>query len=527
MSDNNIPAATVLAYKVNFKYMVVQTRSNKMGSEKDEEEFEKREKEIRDREAHAKELEASLAARAREIRAQQDSLDGLIEERAQAMAREYQIEQEKLRLRKAQRDDSKKTAQNPDPQAETSSRDFKHEDHKPFLPANNRKDFSAISLKDCVDIVPSFDGVNPPAIQFVRACKRAGMMGPHLSEVALITMIKTKLTGRALIALEDYYCDYLASFTDRVMQIFAPARSPNYYRGQLANCFQEIGEPVLEYINRIKNLHYMLLEGEERENHGELLPDKKAQIEADTCYSFVDGLSPSLRETILTRDYFNMEDAIDKAIALEKIVVRDQERYGKKSVSTYPTSRPARTNYDKFPPRNEHYAPDRAPPRNSNYQENRLLPTNDYHRGNQYPRNDYPREDRAPYRDFQYARNDRPRDDRAPQRTGQYRDERPSPRDNRHLEQPRFDRDERIPRFENRKCDYCGIPGHIQSECRRRPRENPSGNGYGPTVGRDSTQGPYNTRPVRHTISTISESTPSETEISNPLEEFEMSEDNE
>lgn len=500
-----------------------------MNTAKNVEEIQMLEQQLRNREVRAKELETELDARDREIRAQRESLNDIIEERVRAII-DKRLANEKMSKgdnnkgdsnnfesnKNTERVDSARTGNNSQFQPEVQDQNNRQEVYKRNSATTSKNDFTAITLRDCVNIVPTFDGVKPPAIQFVRACKRAALLGPHFPEIALVTMIKTKLTRQALSALEDYYCEKVASFTDRLMHIFALARSTNYYRGQLANSYQEAGEPILEYISRIKDLHYMIVDREERENYGELMPNRSAEIGNEVCESFVDGLLPSLRDTILTRGFTDVEDAMDKAISLAKFAERDQERYGQQLSLTYPSSRSPRANFDRFPPRNDYYAQEGAPQRNFNHRENRSFPTNDYNRGNQYPRND-----RATQREFQNQRNDGPRENRTPQRDIPYRNER-SPRENRFSEQVRNDRNERGPRFENQRCAYCGIPGHAQPECRKYARDYPSGNDSRPTIDRDPIQGPSATRPVRHAISATFEPTSSDPQTSS--QQFETSE---
>ncbi|KYM94267.1 hypothetical protein ALC62_15100 [Cyphomyrmex costatus] len=166
---------------------------------------------------------------------------------------------------------------------------------EPPLPSSSVADSAQpppISLREATDSVPWFDGYNVPVSQFVRACRRAREMVPPHYERPLTILLINKLRGRAYGAVEDESCATVTQLIDLLNGAFESSKTIHQRRGELSTCYIKLGEHMLDYISRVKELRSSILDAERR-MRGTVSDRITAEIDELTAASFYDGL-PSL-----------------------------------------------------------------------------------------------------------------------------------------------------------------------------------------------------------------------------------------
>lgn len=264
---------------------------------------------------------------------------------------------------------------------------------------------SGLSVKDGLDVVPVYDGYNMSIFRFVKACERArDMLAPRL-EPTLTQLIINKLKGHAFQVVEDSDALTITELTDRLRAIFGPRKSTNQYRGELGNIYKRNNEHILDYIGRIKDLKAAITDGE-RQAQGQIPLATREMIEADALDSFVSGLPSELQLRLRVLGIETLEDAFTKSVQ----ITRTMENEASRNRQTQPRENIKRDFRPQQPENRNSYVP------------------NPYH-----PRYEQPRT----YRTQQQQ---------GPQRTFGARPP-----------QPPY----------NVSCNYCKIPGHVMSECRK------------------------------------------------------------
>lgn len=180
-----------------------------------------------------------------------------------------------------------------------------------------------IKYKDALESVPTFTGYNIPVLRFTRACQKVkNLFGPH-HEPNLLLLLRNKLRGHAQTALEDDNSYTIKEFIDQLKLLFGSSKSVNEYRGELGSIIKFPADNAIQYISRVKDLHFAILEMD-TEIWGPLNPEHRAQCERDTMESFIKGLPPDFRIRVRQEPYRNMEELFAKAIAVEKEIAVDQ-----------------------------------------------------------------------------------------------------------------------------------------------------------------------------------------------------------
>jgi len=197
------------------------------------------------------------------------------------------------------------------------------------------------SIRDALELVPKFDGHNMPVLQFARACKRAKELIPLTNENHLVRLLRNKLIGHAYLAVEDEIHSSVDQLIDCLKRTFGPARTSNYYRGQLSINFKKPSEHILDYIGRVKDLRNAIIEGDQIQLCRPLNKHEVDQIDSYALESFFEGLPPEYRTEIRMEGYNTLPEAYNRAVLINKRLERDRirQRDAKpNSTRTNPTS---------------------------------------------------------------------------------------------------------------------------------------------------------------------------------------------
>ena len=183
-----------------------------------------------------------------------------------------------------------------------------------------------ITLKDAIETVPNFNGHNIPVVQFARACNRAKALVPPQAEPQLARLLRNKLQDHACLAVEDRVFDSVNDLIKQLKRTFSPAKTSDHYRGELANIIKGNNEHILEYISRVKDLRFAILE-EDREYYRDFSRNHPEDLDRLTLDSFVDGLPPHIRTRLFQHNFETLDEAFELAVLVDKKIERDRQRF--------------------------------------------------------------------------------------------------------------------------------------------------------------------------------------------------------
>ena len=83
---------------------------------------------------------------------------------------------------------------------------------------------------------------------------------------------------------------------------------------------------MLEYISRVKDLRFVILE-EDRKYYRDFARNHPQDLDCLALDSFVDGLPPHIRTRLLQHSFETLNEAFDKAILVDKKIERDRIRF--------------------------------------------------------------------------------------------------------------------------------------------------------------------------------------------------------
>jgi len=202
-------------------------------------------------------------------------------------------------------------------------------DLDPFVRMNNRStidNVSPIRFKDVIDSIPKYDGHKMSIFQFSKICERALKLIPSQQEPYLIQLVINKLQGHAYTAVEGMTFHTLPHMISHLKKIFGPNKSLNQYRGELGNLYMMPNEDIFNYVERAKNLHAAITDGEV-DMYGSLLPQDEDRIDHDVLESFVNGLPSELLVRVkLEGRTDTLDNAITSTIQLTKTLEAENKR---------------------------------------------------------------------------------------------------------------------------------------------------------------------------------------------------------
>lgn len=180
---------------------------------------------------------------------------------------------------------------------------------------------SGISIRDALENVPIFDGNNISILQFGRACRRALDLISSCDESKLVRAIRSKIQGRAYIAIEDETHNTIDNLLESLRRKFSPLKHSSYYRGLLSDIYKYPNEHTLDYIGRIKDLRTAIQDGERQEGK-----PIDPELETFILRCFVTGLSAEHKILLKLEGYSGLQDAFSKAIIIANDLQQEKER---------------------------------------------------------------------------------------------------------------------------------------------------------------------------------------------------------
>jgi len=204
-------------------------------------------------------------------------------------------------------------------------------------PSRNRFTIDTVSpirFKDVIDSIPRYDGHKMSIFQFSKICERALKLIPPQQEPYLIQLVINKLQGHAYTAIEGMTFYTLPHMINHLKKIFGPNKSLNQYRGELGNLYMMPNEDIFNYVERAKNLHAAITDGEV-DMYGSLSPQDEDRIDHDVLESFVNGL-PS--ELLVRVKLEGRTDTLDNAITSTIQLTKTLEAENKRKKGSYHTN---------------------------------------------------------------------------------------------------------------------------------------------------------------------------------------------
>lgn len=187
------------------------------------------------------------------------------------------------------------------------------------------QDNSPIRLKDVIDSIPKYDGHKMSVFHFCKMCERALNLIPAYHEYHLVQLVINKLYGHAYAAIEGIEYTTMFALTRRLRKIFGPNKSTDQYRGELANIYMRPNENILDYVERVKELRTLIIDGE-IDIVGNIDESVKYSIENSARESFINGLPSDLLVRVKLERHYTLEDAITTAIQLSKTLEAENLR---------------------------------------------------------------------------------------------------------------------------------------------------------------------------------------------------------
>ena len=117
-----------------------------------------------------------------------------------------------------------------------------------------------VTLRDALMAVPDFNGRKIPLAQFIEGCNEAKCMIEPESEINLVKLIRSKITGEARQAISGQVFLTIDELKTYLKNIYTPARTIPQLLGELGQEFQKDYENVITYANKIRDIGTRILE---------------------------------------------------------------------------------------------------------------------------------------------------------------------------------------------------------------------------------------------------------------------------
>ena len=188
--------------------------------------------------------------------------------------------------------------------------------NKPVIMALNM-----VSIKDALKVVHEFDGQNIPMSEFFLGCDEAReMIGPE-NEAALAKFLRSKIKGEALISLQGQSFRTIEDLKDHLKSMYVPKKSVLQLQGELGNEYQQDGETVLKFANRIREIGQRILDAQKSAAGAVDVAFRRA-TEQSIIECFKRGLQPEILRNVTDAD--DLSNFVKNAIKAEA-VIEDQK----------------------------------------------------------------------------------------------------------------------------------------------------------------------------------------------------------
>ena len=125
-----------------------------------------------------------------------------------------------------------------------------------------------VTLRDALMVVPEINGKNIPLSQFIEGCNEAKCMIEPESEINLVKLLRSKISGEARQAISGRTFSTIDELKMFLKNIYSPARIIPQLLGELGHEFQRDYENLITYANRIRDIRTKILEVHNLDNGG-------------------------------------------------------------------------------------------------------------------------------------------------------------------------------------------------------------------------------------------------------------------
>jgi hypothetical protein len=185
---------------------------------------------------------------------------------------------------------------------------------------------ATLSFDSALQLVPIFDGEDPQRVYpFIDACDFVMNGVDEKTRPLLLRAIQQKLTGKAY-AVRQYREISSWDMLKGLLEVaFCAKRTAGHLQVELTSCRMQIGENVQSYTSRVEKLLHELCNVSAK---GRSTSDTKAihgYIREITLTTYIEGLSPNIRNIIKSRNLSTLEEAIKESIEEEKMFLSHKE----------------------------------------------------------------------------------------------------------------------------------------------------------------------------------------------------------
>ena len=138
------------------------------------------------------------------------------------------------------------------------------------------------------------------------------------SEINLVKLIRSKITGEASQAISGQVFLIIDELKTFLKNIYTPARTIPQLLGELGQEYQKDHENVITYANRIRDTGTRILEVRSLENRGIIDANFRASIENTSVDYLKRGLKFELEQRLGNEEMEHVNNLIKNAITIER-----------------------------------------------------------------------------------------------------------------------------------------------------------------------------------------------------------------
>ncbi|KAI4476880.1 hypothetical protein M0804_013207 [Polistes exclamans] len=163
------------------------------------------------------------------------------------------------------------------------------------------------------------------------ACRRAFESLPvnflTKVETSLTRLLLSKLSGNAYLVTERHRISKVGHLIERLKDAFPPSRRSNYYRGQLATELMRLGEHMLDYFSRVKELTQSVLD-ETTKNSVHVERRVELSVKKEGLDALVRGLPRDYKTALKFEYYSNFDEILFCLLQTNKQIWEEDSKMG-------------------------------------------------------------------------------------------------------------------------------------------------------------------------------------------------------
>ena len=167
-------------------------------------------------------------------------------------------------------------------------------------------------------VVPEFSGKNITSSQFIERCNEAKFMIEPESEINLVQLLGSKISGEARQAISGRTFLTIDELQIFLKNIYSPARTTPQSLGELGHEFQIDHENVITFSNRIRDIGTRILDLHNSDNGGQIDANFRASVENTMIDSFKRELKFELEQRLGNEQIQDVNNLVQCAITIER-----------------------------------------------------------------------------------------------------------------------------------------------------------------------------------------------------------------